>query len=126
MSISITEGKSFEQIIRDDLSEDSYKSLTDPLIDEIAHQFAMNKQGTIARFTKQMSDTNTDQKQLAVDNLVEILHTWSAGLNSMIQSDLVAQDLAEQVTDADNLLQPFVDEDIDPKYDQLLKLVTGG
>lgn len=126
MPISITEGKSFEQIIRDDLSEDSYKSLTDPLIDEVAHQFAMNKQGTIARFTKQMSDSDTDQKQLAVDNLVEILHAWSAGLTNMIQSDLVAQDLAEQVTDADNLLQPFVDEDIDPKYDQLLKLVTGG
>lgn len=126
MPISITEGKSFEQIIRDDLSEDSYKSLTDPLIDEVAHQFAMNKQGTIARFTQQMSDSDTDQKQLAVDNLVEILHTWSAGLTNMIQSDLVAQDLAEQVTDADNLLQPFVDEEIDPKYDQLLKLVTGG
>lgn len=126
MPISITEGKSFEQIIRDDLSEDSYKSLTDPLIDEVAHQFAMNKQGTIARFTKQMSDSDTDQKQLAVDNLVEILHAWSASLTNMIQSDLVAQDLAEQVTDADNLLQPFVDEDIDPKYDQLLKLVTGG
>lgn len=125
MPISITEGKSFEQIIRDDLSSDSYKSLTDPLIDEVAYQFAANKQGTIARFTKQLSDADTDQKQLAVDNLVEILHAWTAGLTNLIQSDLVAQDLAEQVTDADNLLQPFVD-DVDPKYDQLLKLVTGG
>lgn len=125
MTISITEGKSFEQIIRDDLSADSYRSLTDPLIDEIAFQFAKNKQGTIAKFTAQMSDSNLDQKQLAVDNLVEILHAWSEGLNTLIQGDLQAQDMAEQVTDADNLLQPFVDE-IDPKYDQLLKLVTTG